>query len=118
MEANFIQDILLKDYDREGENCGHQIGIRGDKRKKPEKEERIEALSSYTERQLIRFNIDERQNPDMIELRNQFLGFPDSKHDDGPDAVEGAIFKLNKKSSGESKNNRSGRYKHNESRRA
>jgi len=118
MEANFIQDILLNDYDREGEKCGHQIGIRGDKRKKPEKEERIEALSSFTERQLIRFNVDERQNPDMIELRNQFLGFPDSKHDDGPDAVEGAIFKLNKRSSGESNSGRAGRYKTNESRRA
>lgn len=96
MEANFIQDIHLKKYDEEAETRGYSIAIRGDFRKKPDKTERIEDLSAYAERGLIRFNIAERQNPDMVELRNQFLGFPDAAHDDGPDAVEGAIYKLNK----------------------
>lgn len=117
MEANFIQDSLLKDYDRESEECGYHIGIRGDYRKKPEKEARIEALSSYTERQLIRFNVAEKHNPDMKELRDQFLGFPNTQHDDGPDAVEGAIFKLNKKSSGKAATGRTGRYTKNKKRR-
>lgn len=95
MEANFIQDIHLKTYDEEAVRQGYAIGIRGDKRKKPEKTERIEGLTAYTERRMIRFNVAEKYNPDMIELRNQFLGFPDT-HDDGPDACEGAIYKLNK----------------------
>jgi len=118
MESNFIQDTLLKDYDRYGEEVGHQIGIRGDNRKKPDKEARIEALSSFTERLLIRFNIEEKQNFDMIELRNQFLGFPDAEHDDGPDAVEGAIHKLNKRTASKTDHNRTGKYKNNNSRRA
>lgn len=57
--------------------------------------DRIENLSAYAERGQMRFNQDKKQTPDMIELRQQFLGFPDAEHDDGPDAVEGAIYKLN-----------------------
>jgi phage terminase large subunit-like protein len=116
MEANFMQDIHLQKYDAESEKRGYAIAIRGDKRKKPEKAERIEDLSAYAERGLIRWNIEEKQSPDMQEARNQFLGFPDT-HDDAPDAAEGAIYKLNKSGSGENKQARSGKYKHNSSRR-
>lgn len=117
MEANFIQDIHLKQYDTESEQRGYSIAIRGDKRKKPEKLERIEDLSAYTERGHLRFNQDEKHSPDMQELRDQFLGFPDAEHDDGPDAVEGAIYKLNKPSLGKKTKARSGKYKHNSARR-
>lgn len=117
MEANFIQDIHLKKYDEESENRGYSIAIRGDKRKKPDKTERIEDLSAYAERGLIRFNQEEKQSPDMQELRSQFLGFPDYEHDDAPDAVEGAIYKLNKPSLGKKTKVRSGKYKHNSARR-
>ena len=117
MEANFIQDIHLKKYDEEAELRGYSIAIRGDKRKKPEKTERIEDLSAYAERGLIRFNRAEKHSPDMQELRNQFLGFPDAEHDDGPDAVEGGVYKLNKPSIGKKTTARSGKYKHNSARR-
>ena len=49
MEANFIQDLMLEEYFRHGEKVGHQLRIRGDKRKKPEKEIRIENLTSFTD---------------------------------------------------------------------
>ena len=117
MEANFIQDILLEEYDREAERAGYHIGIRGDTRKKPEKASRIEALSSLTERRRLRFNIEEKGSPDMQELRDQFLGFPNAEHDDGPDCTEGAFDKLNKMKSGPGKY-RTGKYKHNPKRRA
>lgn len=117
MEANFIQDIHLKQYDTESEQRGYSIAIRGDKRKKPEKLERIEDLSAHTERGHLRFNQDEKHSPDMQELRDQFLGFPDAEHDDGPDAVEGAIYKLNKPSIGKKTTARTGKYKHNSARR-
>lgn len=117
MEANFIQDIHLKQYDTESEKRGYSIAIRGDKRKKPEKLERIEDLSAHTERGHLRFNQDEKHSPDMQELRDQFLGFPDAEHDDGPDAVEGAIYKLNKPSIGKKTTARTGKYKHNSARR-
>ena len=96
MEANFMQDIHLKNYDEEAERRGYSIAIRGDYRKKPDKVDRIENLSAYAERGLLRFNQARRHSPDMQELRQQFLGFPDYPHDDGPDAVEGAAYKLNK----------------------
>lgn len=117
MEANFIQDIHLKQYDTESEQRGYCIAIRGDKRKKPEKLERIEDLSAHTERCHIRFNQEEKHSPDMQELRQQFLGFPDAEHDDGPDAVEGGIYKLNKPSIGKKTKARTGKYKRNAARR-
>lgn len=121
MEANFIQDIHLEVYDEEALNRDYSIGIRGDKRSKPEKTERIEALSAHTERRRIRFNQAERHNPDMIELRDQFLGFPNDEHDDGPDAVEGGIYLLNKSKirqrNSERKAVKTGSYKKNTARR-
>lgn len=118
MEANFMQDTILDEYYEEGERREHMLKIRGDKRKKPDKTDRIEDLDAFTERALIRFNQDEKQNPDMLELRNQFLGFPDMEHDDGPDAVEGAVFKLNRKGGRGSKSPATlkGRYVKNQSR--
>jgi hypothetical protein len=98
MEANFIQDLMLEEYWRYGEKNPPMLRIRGDKRKKPDKEVRIENLTPLTEQCFIRFNRALKQKPDMITLRDQFLGFPDRRiKDDGPDAVEGAIYKLDKK---------------------
>lgn len=116
MESNFMQDIHLNKYDEEAELTGYNIGIRGDYRKKPDKVDRIENLSGFTERRLIRFNIQKKHSPDMQELRQQFLGFPDLPHDDGPDAVEGAIYKVNRPRVGTQKGIRSGKFKHNRSR--
>lgn len=98
MEANFIQDLMLEEYYRYGEEHPPMLRIRGDKRKKPDKEVRIENLTPLTEPGLIRFNRQLKHKPDMVTLRDQFLGFPDARiHDDGPDAVEGAIYLLDKK---------------------
>lgn len=118
MEANFIQDIHLKQYDEESKIRGYSIGIRGDKRKKPDKTDRIENLSAYAERGQMRFNQDKKQTPDMIELRQQFLGFPDAEHDDGPDAVEGAVYKLNTPSMYDGGGIATTRYIHSNARRA
>ena len=112
-----MQDIHLKKYDDEAESRGYSIAIRGDYRKKPDKVDRIENLSSYAERGLLRFNQAMRHSPDMQELRQQFLGFPDYPHDDGPDAVEGAVYKLNKPRVGKSKGIKSGKIPHNMKRR-
>ncbi|MFA7466967.1 MAG: hypothetical protein WCY82_01720 [Desulfotomaculaceae bacterium] len=121
MEANFIQDLMLEEYWREGERRGKMMRIRGDKRKKPDKEVRIENLTPFTEQGFIRFNIEEKQSPDMQELRNQFLGFPDAEHDDGPDSVEGGVYVLNQKApkpEGRKSQTRQGNYKRNNARSA
>lgn len=115
MEANFIQDLMLEEYYRYGEEHPPILRIRGDKRKKPDKEVRIENLSPLTEAGFIRFNRALKQKPDMITLRDQFLGFPDNRiKDDGPDMVEGAVFKLEKKKAKQGSGSRftTGRYAH------
>jgi len=103
MEANFIQDLMLEEYWREGESRGKTMRIRGDHRTKPNKEARIENLSPFTEQGFIRFNQNLKHSPDMQALRDQFLAFPDGEHDDGPDAVEGAVYLLNQRSGGKAK---------------
>ena len=106
MESNFIQDLMLEEYWREGEERGKTLRIRGDSRKKPDKEGRIENLTPFTEQGFIRFNQEEKHSPDMQELRNQFLGFPDGEHDDGPDSVEGGVYLLNQKGGSDKAKNR------------
>ncbi len=120
MEANFIQDIMLDEYWRYGEENNGLLMIKRDLRAKPDKEQRIEALTAFTDFGFIRFNEAMKSNPHMIELRNQFIGFPDYQWDDGPDSVEGGIFKLNtgKKKGSRSQTSRQGSYYHNSERSA
>lgn len=100
MEANLIQDILLEEFNKIGKNLGRVIPIRGDERKKPDKFTRIESLLEPLNRagKLI-FNEREKDNPHMQRLDEQFKAFqPGSRaHDDGPDAVEGAVWIINNK---------------------
>lgn len=93
MEANFIQDTHLKDYEMEGELRGYQLNVRADKRNKPDKTGRIENLYPLFSRKWFFFAEEERQDRDMQALVQQFLLFPEGK-DDGPDAVEGAYYLL------------------------
>jgi predicted phage terminase large subunit-like protein len=113
LEANFIQeDLFMNEYYSEGERRGEQLRIRGDHRKKPDKFGRVEDLSPLAEVGYLRFNKKMQKNPDMITLRDQFLAFPNG-HDDGPDAVEGGIYMLNKRNKhhGRKSITRTGKYK-------
>jgi len=96
MESNFLQDLLLDEFRKVGNATGHQIPIRGDARKKPDKFARIEAMQPIFERGLILFNEKERQSPGMMLLEEQLLMFEKGSktHDDAPDALEGAIWLL------------------------
>jgi len=96
IEANFMQYLLLQEYEDEGEVRGYQLRIRGDKRKKPPKDLRIESLTALGDRGLMGFNESYKCNADMKVLRDQFLAFPNGP-DDGPDATESAISLLDKK---------------------
>jgi phage terminase large subunit-like protein len=116
IEAILNQDLHLTAYDDEAEERGYDMAIRPDYRSKPDKTDRIENLTAYTERGFLRFNIAEKHSPDMQEVRNQFLGFPDAPNDDGPDAGEGGIFKLNKAKEKKTPP-RAGKYKRNSARR-
>ena len=96
MEEVFYQSLLYKDFAEEAEKrSGHYIPVRGDKRKKPDKDSRISALAGFFERGQIFFNADQTENHHMKKLKEQFLLFiigATKIAKDGPDAVEGAIF--------------------------
>ena len=100
MEANFMQDIILDEYAREGDLRGYQLPIMPDRRKKPDKLQRIEAVSPLWERGLVYYNEAKRNDTDMKTGIDQTLSLArgSGAHDDAPDADEGAIYKLQKAS--------------------
>jgi predicted phage terminase large subunit-like protein len=110
MEANFMQDSLITEFDNEAEVREYYVPLCADKRVKPPKEVRIENLQPFFERGILGFNEAKRKSPDMLTLIQQFTGFPFA-HDDGPDAVEGAIYYLQRRGRASKTPPRSGTYK-------
>jgi predicted phage terminase large subunit-like protein len=100
IEANFLQDIILDEFQVEGNIRGYQLPIKPDKRKKPDKFQRIEAISPLWERGFVFYNIDKKNDNDMLTALEQTLSFEKgmNSHDDAPDADEGAIYLLQKSS--------------------
>ena len=109
MEANFIQDTLLDEFRKAGEKLGIHIPILGDRRKKPEKFARIEAMQPLFERGLILFNEEEKSSSGFEVLENQLLGFQRGGilNDDAPDALESAIWMLSNRLRKQTSNYRS-----------
>ena len=117
IEANMLQDLLFDDeFRRQGDDKGLQLPIRQDKRAKPDKFTRIENLTPLFERGQVVFSENQRGNHDMQTLIQQILAFP-TGHDDGPDALEGAISLLQTYHRPANFQSRSGRYHFNSSRR-
>lgn len=96
MEANFMQDVILDEFAVEGDLRGYQLPIMPDKRKKPDKLQRIEAVSPLWERGFIFYNEALKDQPDMQVGIEQTLALERGSrvHDDAPDADEGAIWIL------------------------
>ena len=96
MEANFMQDTILDEFRREGELRGYQLPITGDKRKKPDKFQRVEAISPLWERGFVVYDEAQKDDPDLLAGIDQTLAFEKGMrgHDDAPDADEGAIWLL------------------------
>ena len=100
IEANFLQDIILDEFTTEGNLRGYQLPIMPDYRKKPEKIQRIEAVSPLWERGFVFYNARLKDSPDMQVGIEQTLALERGSkvHDDAPDADEGAIYMLQKRS--------------------
>lgn len=98
MEANFMQDAILDEFDAEGRIRGYHLPLTPDKRKKPDKLERITAISPLWERGKVFYNLKYKDSPDMQAGIDQTLALEKGSkaHDDAPDADEGAIFYLQK----------------------
>ncbi len=96
MEANFMQDIILDEFATEGKVRGYQLPIMPDRRKKPDKLQRIEAVSPLWERGFVYYNEALKDSPDMQVGIEQTLAVERGSrvHDDAPDADEGAIWVL------------------------
>lgn len=96
MEANFMQDMILDEFEAEGLLRGYQLPIIGDKRKKPDKLQRIQNISPLWERGLVYYNEALKDSPDMKVGIEQTLALEpgSTTNDDAPDADEGAIYKL------------------------
>ncbi|TZF81811.1 hypothetical protein FW774_17290 [Pedobacter sp. BS3] len=83
-------------------NKRHNLSLhpKPDDRDKPDKYHRIESrLEPLNRNGELVFNIDEKDTEHMKNMQGQFLALsPTSRaHDDGPDAVEGAIYKLDER---------------------
>ncbi len=88
VEDNLFQRLLLKEFDRLGQERGQLLPLKGVTHRVA-KETRVASLSPFLERGRIRFI---RGHSDQELLVEQMLYFPSrTLHDDGPDALEGAI---------------------------
>lgn len=100
VEANFMQDMLLDDFTKEGSLRGYQLPILPDKRKKPDKFQRIETSAALWERGFVFYDESQKDDPDTLRGLDQTLAFQKGMrgHDDAPDADEAAISILQKHS--------------------
>lgn len=93
MEEVFLLDLLYKDFDAEAKTRGFAIPIRGDKRKKGDKDLRIAGLAGYFERGNVWFDEELETDGHTKRLVGQFLKFRvgSKTAKDGPDATQGAF---------------------------
>lgn len=96
MEANMLQELLVQQVNDYGKEHGVVIAVRADKRAKPDKFSRIEALQPLFEQGLVIFNQEEKDSLGMQTLVSQLLALErgSREHDDAPDALEGGIWIL------------------------
>jgi len=94
-EANFSQDLHQKEFDEISSEKGFRLPIIQDKDKKENKEARIESMSSVFENGMMYINTLISYSTDFAEFKNQLISFPDTKNDDGIDALQSAYVKLN-----------------------
>lgn len=100
IEQVLLQDIFFDEFTKQGIARQRRVPIMGDIRAKGDKFQRIEStLEPLNRLGKLYFNEEEQANPHMKALAEQFMTFgPGSRaHDDGPDAVESAIWILNNK---------------------
>jgi predicted phage terminase large subunit-like protein len=88
IEDNLFQRLLIREVERLEREMGQVLPIRGITNT-ANKESRVASLSALVERGKIRFR---RGHTDQEVLIEQLLYFPSNNvHDDGPDALEGAV---------------------------
>jgi predicted phage terminase large subunit-like protein len=96
MEQQFIDEMFRREIAEQSVRYGFHLRMRYDKRKKPNKAQRIENLTPIFEAGRFCWNEKLKGKPDFITLKNQFMGFERGANlnDDAPDATEGAVWLL------------------------
>ena len=100
IEANATQDTIMEQVQKTIVENGWAFSITPDYRAKGDKFSRIEAaLEPINSNGTFWFNIAEKKDLHMKRLEDQFLALEPSlsAHDDGPDAVEGGKWILDRK---------------------
>lgn len=103
LQAPFYEQVLLPMIYQQANATGVFLPITGDDRDKKDKYTRIEGTLEPINRlgHLI-FNETEAENPHIKRLKAQFKNFSrKQKRMDGPDMVEGAVYKLNESEAAE-----------------
>ena len=91
VEDNLFQRLLLEHFARAAREEGVILPLKGVTQRLP-KHVRLSGISPLVERGLVRFSPEQGDQQELIE---QLLHFPSPNvHDDGPDALEGAISLL------------------------
>ena len=99
LQDPFYEQVFMPLFAEKGKERGF-IGVVPDERKKPPKFDRIEGNLEPLNRQgRLVLNIDEKNNPHMKRLEEQFLLINRAMKSpaDGPDCIEGAVWILNQK---------------------
>lgn len=95
IEDNGFQALFVEEMDRVTAKEGVSVTLTGVTHTKLSKEMRLMGLSPLVERGKVRFLVRKRRNADYNRLMEQLVFFPSSTvHDDGPDALEGAVSLL------------------------
>lgn len=99
LQDPFYQQVFKPLIAEKSKDKGVLLPVTPDDRKKPDKFVRIEGtLEPLNRNGYLIFNIKEKENPHMKRLEAQFKAVkPNSKTMDGPDAVEGAVYKIDEK---------------------
>lgn len=99
LQDAFYQQVFLPLFASKGKENGF-IGILPDERRKPEKFDRIEGnLEPLNRKGQLILNIDEKDNPHMKRLEEQFLLINKQMKSpaDGVDCIEGGVWIINQK---------------------
>lgn len=99
LQDPFYEQVFIPLFAEKGKKQGF-IGILPDERKKPPKFDRIEGtLEPLNKQNRLVLNIDEKDNPNMVRLAEQFLLINRAMRSpaDGPDCIEGGVWMINKK---------------------
>lgn len=95
IEDNGFQSLFLEEVERVTTEAGVSVTLTGVTHTGISKEMRLAGLSPLVERGKILFLVPQRRNADYNRLMEQLVFFPSATvHDDGPDALEGAVSLL------------------------